>query len=86
MLARVRLVGSLNRGSGKEIEVVLAEEATLGDLMLELSETYPNLGDVKIAQGILLIVNGVEAGNLGGLSTRLSDGDEVALVPVAHGG
>jgi molybdopterin converting factor small subunit len=34
----------------------------------------------------LVLVNDVEISVLGGEETRLSEGDEVALMPIAHGG
>ncbi len=82
----VRLVGSLGKGGGRKVEMTLPESSLISDLLRELSETYPHLGGVDSAKGILIVVDGVEAGNLLGLNTPLADGVEVALVPVAHGG
>ncbi len=82
----VRLVGSLGMGGGRKVEMTLPESSLISDLLRELSETLLHLGGVDSAKGILIVVDGVEAGNLLGLNTPLADGVEVALVPVAHGG
>ncbi len=53
----------------------------------ELSK-IPNLAKYlsNPASGNLIIVDGVEIGNLHGLETPLVDGSGVVLVPVTHGG
>ena len=86
MHVRVRLVGSLVRRGGREVEITLPDDSVVGDLLREISETYPYLGGLDPTKGILVVVDGVEAGNLQGLNTPLADGVDVALVPVTHGG
>ena len=86
MYVRVSLVGLFGRGGGREMKITLPDGSVVGDLLRELSETYPHLSDLNSANGILIVVDGVEVGNLEGLGTRLVDGGEVALVPVTHGG
>jgi molybdopterin converting factor small subunit len=34
----------------------------------------------------LIMLGGIEVGNLEGLETKISEGSEVVLVPVTHGG
>lgn len=54
----------------------------------ELLKNVPNLTQL-ITDPIprnLIIVNGVEIGNLQGLETPLVEGSDVVLVPIAHGG
>ena len=86
MHVRVRFVGSLGRVTRREVEMTLPDGSVVGDLLRELSETYPNLGSLDTAKGILIVMDGVEAGNLQGLDTPLTEDGEVTLVPVAHGG
>jgi molybdopterin converting factor small subunit len=88
MRVRVRLLGSLRppdmRGG---IEVELPEDSSLKTLIEDISETYPEVaGALRHPSGNLIMVNGVEAGNLSGLATPLGEDSEVVLVPVTHGG
>jgi molybdopterin converting factor small subunit len=41
---------------------------------------------VTVRSDTLVLVNDVEISVLEGEGTRLSEGDEVALMPIAHGG
>jgi molybdopterin converting factor small subunit len=88
MRVKVRLLGSLrppNMRGG--VEVDLPEGSNLATLIEDISETYPDVaGALRSPSGNLMMVNGVEAGNLGGLYTPLSEDSEVVLVPVTHGG
>lgn len=83
-MIRVKVYGSLSRGVGKELEVDGEAGRTLAELLSELGsknrEISPDNPD------IIIFVNGVEAHLLGGLKYRLKDGDEVAILPAAHGG
>jgi molybdopterin converting factor small subunit len=88
MRVRVRLLGSLRppdmRGG---VEVELPEGSSLATLIEDISETYPGVaGALRSPSGNLMMVNGVEAGNIGGLATPLGENSEVVLVPVTHGG
>lgn len=40
----------------------------------------------RISNHVIILVNGVDANLLGGLSTQLKDGDEITVIPVVHGG
>ena len=88
MQVRVRLLGSLrppNLHGGVEVE--LPTGSNLATLVEDISETYPDISDaLRSLSGNLMIINGVEAGNLLGLATPLDEGSEVVLVPVTHGG
>jgi molybdopterin converting factor small subunit len=78
----------------KEEEFELEEKASLSDLLNKLAgvhgkafrkEVYePGLKNVKI--GFSVTVNGVLIGQLGGLDTKLGDGDNVILMSLMSGG
>jgi len=90
----VRLLGLLRDTAGAgEASVSLGDGSSLGGVLDGLVEILPGLRDVlgdlaavSPPQGILVLLNGVEAGNLDGLGTPVRDGSEVVLVPVTHGG
>jgi molybdopterin converting factor small subunit len=94
MLVRVRLLGLLRDTAGvSEASVSLKDGSSLGGVLGGLGEFLPGLrevlGDlaaVNPPQGILVLLDGVEAGNLDGLGTPVSDGSEIVLIPVTHGG
>jgi molybdopterin converting factor small subunit len=94
MLVRVRLLGLLRDAAGaSEASVSLGDGSSLGGVLDDLMEMYPglrgalgDLAEVNPPQGILILLDGVEAGNLRGLGTPVRDGSEVVLVPVTHGG
>lgn len=83
-MIRVKLLGSFIHGIGKEVEVSAENVKKVRDLLELLKgrnpEVYPGNPNV------IVLVNGVEVGVLKGLDTELKDGDEVVLLPAAHGG
>jgi len=92
---RVQYFGFIkNLLNKREEHVELEENATLGDLLNKLAgingeafrkEVYePGLKDVKT--GFSVTVNGVLAGQLGGMDAKLSDGDNVILMSLMSGG
>ncbi len=88
MRVRVRLLGSLRPADMRcGIEVELPARSTLAALIERIVGMYPGVaGSLRSTAGNLMIVDGVEVGNLNGMDTPLSDSSEVVLVPVAHGG
>lgn len=83
-MIKVKLLGSFARGIGKEVELSASEAKKVRDLLERFKgrnpEVYPG------NPNIIVLVNGVEVGVLRGLDTELKDGDEVVLLPAAHGG
>ena len=77
-----------------EEEFELGEDASLSDLLNKMAgvhgeafrkEVYePGLKDVKT--GFCVTVNGVLMGQLGGVETKLGDGDNVILMSLMSGG
>ena len=81
------------RAGAGEASLSLRGGSSLRGALDALVEMFPGLrktmGDLAAAnppQGILVLLDGVEAGNLRDLGTPVRDGSEIVLVPVTHGG
>ena len=91
---RVRVLGSLRETmKNNDVSLDLNDDVCLEGLIKTLSSAYPqietNLWDRVIesySSNALVLINGVEAGNLEGLRTKLEDGDEIVILSVTHGG
>ena len=83
-MIKVKLLGSFAQGIGKEVELPASEVRKVRDVLERFKgrnpEVYPGNPNV------IVLVNGVEVGVLKGLDTELKEGDEVVLLPAAHGG
>jgi len=93
----VRFFGSLRALVGKKVECVKFEDdeiVTVKKVLKRLSEIYGNdfveyafdrrTGEIQ--SYLLLLVNGRSITVLGGLETRLVDGDVLAMLPPVGGG
>ncbi|UCG36164.1 MAG: MoaD/ThiS family protein [Candidatus Bathyarchaeota archaeon] len=69
--------GDLVRDAIWELAELLSPKFRHSLIDPELDDPRPNL---------LVLLNGKEISVLNGLETRVKNGDELALVPVAHGG
>ncbi len=92
---KVKFLGIFRELSGKSrVTLEFEEAATVRKVVQKLAETFssrfketlidPELSDPR--PNALILVNGKEIGVLQGLQTVLNDGDEMVLLPVAHGG
>lgn len=92
---KVRLLGTFRKLHGKSLVVVELKEPTsvrsvIQKLAEDLSDAFkraiidPELDDPR--PNALLLVNGREISALHGLETKVYDADEIAIVPVTHGG
>jgi len=86
---KVRAIGALRSAFGTgSLDVDAPDGSDLASLIRIISEgrseLVENLSDVLHLS--LILVNGVEVGNLNGLKTVLIDDSEVIFVPVTHGG
>jgi len=92
---RIRLMGVFRGLSGKsQFQIELEERDVIRKVVQKLAEAFspefrqalidPELNDPR--PNALILVNGKEISALGGLGTMVSDGDEVVIVPVSHGG
>ena len=95
MKVRIQYLGYIgNMLRKREDEFELSEGASLSELLNKLAgihgeafrkEIYePGLKDVKT--GFVVTVNGVLTGQLRGVDTRLSEGDNVILMTLMSGG
>jgi len=91
----VRMMGTLRDATGSsEEELSLEEGADVSTAIRELIDEHGEeleraLLDPVIQSALpntLILLNGVEIGNLKGLVTALRDGDKMVLLPVIHGG
>ena len=89
----VKFVGALRHASGRDACLINCEEGSVKELLYKLILQRPELKETLIHEELgdprpngLILVNGREISVMKGLNTSLKDGDEVVLVPVAHGG
>ncbi len=86
-MLKVKFLGPLKSIIGNESLVLTKNEVPLEDLMDAIHEVSPQTekGDLD-PSGILFIVNGSALEMQEDRSRVLKDGDEIILLPVAHGG
>lgn len=91
MSVKVRIPSPLRAVTNGESEVSLTA-GTVGDCLAALESRYPEIGQrIKDEQGELrrfvnVYVNGEDIRFLQGMTTALSAGDEVSIVPAVAGG
>lgn len=94
MTVTVKFIGSFRSISNRSRLVINLESPLLLRIVMKrVVETLPNLKGTLInpehggaKTGMLALINGREISVLDGLETIIEDGDELVLIPVAHGG
>ena len=90
-----RMMGPLKEASGsEEQELTLNQDAKVSDAIHRILEAHEGALDGPLldpytrspATNTLILLNGVEVGNLLGLETPLKDGDKLVLLSVTHDG
>lgn len=92
---KVKLLGVFRGITGKQQLLIKAEKpASVRAAVQKLADLFspefrralidPELGDPR--PNALILVNGKEISVLEGLETELSEGDELIIIPVSHGG
>jgi molybdopterin converting factor small subunit len=91
---KVRLLGVLRGAVGRRQLSIKLERPTVEDVVLAVAKVLktedrgllidPELNDPR--SSVLILLNGQEINVLNGLSTKISENDEVTFIPVAHGG
>jgi molybdopterin converting factor small subunit len=90
-----RMMGPLKEASGsEEQELTLTQDAKVSDAIYRILEAHGgalnglllDMYTFSPTTNALILLNGVEVGNLQGLSTPLRDGDSLVLLSVTHGG
>ncbi len=89
------MMGILRDASGKsEEELRLSEGLNVSSAIGRLIEMYGEAFERTLIDPIvmspmpstLILLNGVEIGNIAGLETPVDEGDTIVLLPVTHGG
>ena len=87
MIVAVEFVGALRMiANVKNYSVELGEGATVSSLMQRLRAELFGEEEFFDEANLLIIRNGREISALKGLQTELKHEDEVALIPISHGG
>lgn len=92
MIVRVRAFANFKDIFGRDLNVELKDSSTIKDLLDTLSTSnqefrsaiFDESGQVK--EYIILMKNRKNIDSLSGLETKLSEGDEVAILPPVAGG
>ena len=90
MPVTILVPGSLSRWFNGADEVI-SEGATLGECLDSVAARFPlfseRLNHEKgKAAGLLVFLNGDNYISLSGLETKVSDGDEISIIPLSAGG
>jgi len=91
---KVRLLGVFRELAGKDKLQLRLESATVKEVIRAVAEALPTeTAATVIDRGFndsqlnaLILLNGRELSVLKGLETIVSEGDEITLIPVVHGG
>ena len=72
-------------------QVEIGENTTIHNLFGDLLQKEKNVSAIwnspeSIDSEALVLLNEVDIGLTGGLETELSDGDEITVLPLVHGG
>jgi molybdopterin converting factor small subunit len=91
----IRMLGLLREASGVSTETIELEgKVNVSSIVRWLSEKHGDdfenaLIDPIVRNSLpnaLVLLNGVEIGNINGLDTTVQDGDSIVLLSVTHGG
>ncbi|TRO53898.1 hypothetical protein E2P71_05535 [Candidatus Bathyarchaeota archaeon] len=94
MRVKVKLLGVAKDTAGfGQLEVDLGEKSTVAEVLETLFDGRGKLREAVWDSALntyescaLVLLNGVEVGNLEGVDSRVGPGDELVLLSVAHGG
>ena len=92
MIVQVKAFANFRAILGKDSIVSLEEGSTIRDLLDNLSASHHGLSSTifdefgRIKEYVILMKNRKNIDSLGGLETKLYDGDEVAILPPIAGG
>lgn len=79
----VRLLGGARKALGSDSVEIDGDSATVGDI-LDMIESRTSGG--LAASNVLVAVNGADSSAAGGRGAEVRAGDDVAVIPVVHGG
>ena len=82
---RVRLLGGASTLFGSSVTNMSPAPATVGELLDRLNESLGNRGELD-PSCVLVAVNGADSSVRGGPMCPILPSDDVAIIPVVHGG
>ena len=82
---RVRLLGGAGALFGSGVTDISPAPATVGELLDRLNESLGSRGELD-PSSVLVAVNGADSSVRGGAACPISPSDDVAVIPVVHGG
>ena len=82
----VKLLGGAKKSFSTDKIVLEKKTNTINELITHLIEIKPKDTLEFDTKNLLIAVNGVDSSALKGYDTKLSDNDEISIIPVIHGG
>ena len=82
----VKLFGGAKKSFSTDRIVLEKRTDTINELITHLVEIKPKNTLEFDTKNLLIAVNGVDSSALKGYDTRLSDNDEISIIPIIHGG
>jgi len=85
-LITVKLLGGAKKSFSTD-KIILEKSAdTINELITHLIEIKPKDTLEFDTKNLLIAVNGVDSSALKGYDTKISDNDEISIIPIIHGG
>ena len=85
-LITVKLMGGAKKSFSTDRIVLEKNSSTINELIRYLIEIKPKDTLEFDTNNLLIAVNGVDSSALQGNDTKLSDNDEISIIPIIHGG
>jgi len=82
----VKLLGGAKKSFSTDKIVLEKKTDTINELITHLIEIKPKDTLEFDTKNLLIAVNGVDSSALKGYDTKLSDNDEISIIPIIHGG
>lgn len=92
MIVRIKAFANFRDILGRDLEVRLEDGSTVKELLDSLCETHQRMKSAifdesgRVREYVVLMKNRKDIDSLEGLKTKLSEGDEVAILPPVAGG
>ena len=82
----VKLLGGAKKSFSTDKIVLEKRTNTINELIIHLMEIKPKDTLEFDTKNLLIAVNGIDSSALKGYDTKLSDNDEISIIPIIHGG
>ena len=82
----VKLLGGAKKSFSTDKIVLDTMTHTINELIAHLIKIKPKDTLEFDTKNLLIAVNGVDSSALKGYDTKLSDNDEISIIPIIHGG